>query len=208
MTNPNPDPAGAAFKRHGVVYGDPPWKRNQLSSRGAINHYKLMDLDAIKDMAPAIQALSADNAVLLLWATNSGLQDGLDVVKAWGFRYVGNAVWDKYQMGLGEHFRNTHELLLVGVKGRVKAKFHGQKSVLQFSRMAHSVKPTEMVNVIERMYDGPYLELFARRRPNSLQDWSWWGDEVDANISLAAWGYPVPSDSNVAAGKDTNHDGA
>lgn len=196
MTN-QPNTAIGDTKLYRVIYADPPWKRNQLGSRGAINHYKLMDLDAIKGMAPAIQALSATDAVLLLWVTNSGLQDGLDVVKAWGFRYVGNAVWDKYLMGLGEHFRGSHELLLVGVKGRAKARFHGQKSVLQFPRTAHSAKPTEMASLIERMYEGPYLELFARRPPNSIEDWDWWGDECDATISLAPWGYPVPSDKNL-----------
>ena len=57
---------------------------------------------------------------------------------------------------------------------------------------AHSQKPEEMIPLIERVLDGPYLELFARRRPNSHADWSIWGDQIDSDISIP--GYPVPSD--------------
>jgi N6-adenosine-specific RNA methylase IME4 len=97
-------------------------------------------------------------------------------------------------MGLGNYIRNSHELLLIGVRGKVKVNFRGQRSVLHFPRMEHSVKPAEMYPMIERLFDGPYLELFARQRPNSTANWSIWGNEVDADISLAHWGYPVPSD--------------
>ena len=39
----------------------------------------------------------------------------------------------------------------------------------------HSVKPDEVYRRIERLYPGPYLELFARKqRPN----WMCWGDEL------------------------------
>jgi hypothetical protein len=43
--------------------------------------------------------------------------------------------------------------------------------------IAHSVKPYEAHNRIERLVGGSYLELFARReRPN----WVTWGNEVAA----------------------------
>jgi N6-adenosine-specific RNA methylase IME4 len=56
----------------------------------------------------------------------------------------------------------------------------------------HSHKPEEQYAVIERISDGPYLELFARRRPPSDKAWAVWGNEVDSDIVLP--GYPVPSD--------------
>jgi hypothetical protein len=55
----------------------------------------------------------------------------------------------------------------------------------------HSHKPEEHYAVIERISDGPYLELFARRRPPAKADWSTWGEEVAADIVIP--GYPVPS---------------
>ena len=57
----------------------------------------------------------------------------------------------------------------------------------------HSRKPAEQFAVIERVSRGPYLELFARRRPESRADWSVWGNQIDADIQIP--GYPVPSDT-------------
>jgi N6-adenosine-specific RNA methylase IME4 len=136
--------------------------------------------------------LMDDNATLLLWTTSAALPDALEVMKAWGFEYRTNAVWDKYYMGLGTYFRGSHEILLHGVRGKAPFKFHGQRSTLLFPRQEHRRKPEEMIPLIERVLDGPYLELFARSRPNSKADWSIWGNECDADITIP--GYPVPSD--------------
>lgn len=175
-------------EKFSVIYADPPWKPGQTGKRGASQKYNLMTTKDICKMP--VGDLAADNSVLLLWVVNNGLQDGLDVMKAWGFEYVTNAVWDKYYMGLGNHFRGSHELLLLGVRGSVKPKFRGQKSVFQEPRLEHSTKPGEIAVKIMRMYDGPYLELFARRRPDSLQDWAVWGNEQASDVCLK--GYPVP----------------
>ena len=79
-----------------------------------------------------------------------------------------------------------------GVRGKAPFKYHGQRSTLLFPREDHSRKPAEMIPLIERVLDGPYLELFARQRPNSLKEWSIWGNEFDSDITIP--GYPVPSD--------------
>jgi hypothetical protein len=49
-----------------------------------------------------------------------------------------------------------------------------------------------MYPLIERILYGPYVELFARARPNSHADWQVWGNEVESDLSIP--GYPVPSD--------------
>lgn len=182
--------AAGAIRKFKVIYADPPWDIAQAGARGAANHYDLMTLDRIKQMPVA--ALAADNATLLLWTTNAALPGALEVMKAWGFEYKTNAVWDKYYMGLGNYFRGSHEILLHGVRGRAPFKFRGQRSTLLFPRQDHSRKPEEMIPLIERVLDGPYLELFARQRPNSRRDWSVWGNEIESDISIP--GYPVPSD--------------
>jgi N6-adenosine-specific RNA methylase IME4 len=49
------------------------------------------------------------------------------------------------------------------------------KQVVIAPHGGHSEKPEEIARRIERLYPGPYLELFARRqRPN----WTVWGNEV------------------------------
>jgi len=177
-----------ALEDFAVVYADPPWMPGQTGKRGASEKYSLMPTEAICSMPVA--DLVAKHAVLLLWVVSNGLQDGLDVMKAWGFRYVTNAVWDKYYMGLGSYFRGSHELLLLGVKGSPTVKFRGQKSVLVEPRQEHSRKPQEIIQKIERMFDGPYLEVFARERPNSRNDWAVFGNEIASDIYMP--GYPVP----------------
>lgn len=177
-------------KKFAVIYADPPWDIQQKGARGAALHYDLMTLERIKQMPVA--DLAADNATLLLWTTNAALPAALEVMTAWGFEYKTNAVWDKYFMGLGNYFRGSHEILLHGVRGKAPFKFRGQRSTLLFPRQDHSHKPEEMIPLIERVLDGPYLEIFARRRPNSLSDWSVWGAEIESDISIP--GYPVPSD--------------
>lgn len=177
-------------KKFKVCYADPPWLRQQTGARGASRHYDLMTDADIKAMP--IADLMDENSTLLLWTTNAALPVALEVMAAWGFTYKTNAVWDKYYMGLGNYFRGTHEILLHGIRGRAPFKFRGQRSTLLFPRQDHSHKPEEMIPLIERVLDGPYLELFARQRPNSLKDWSVWGNEIDSDITIP--GYPVPSD--------------
>ncbi|MFL6090464.1 MAG: MT-A70 family methyltransferase [Aeromicrobium sp.] len=177
-----------ATQRFALVYADPPWSPGQTSKRGASEKYDLMSTEDICRMP--VGDLAADNSVCLLWVVSNGLQDGLDVLKAWGFRYVTIAVWDKYYMGLGNHFRGSHEILLLGVKGSVKPKFRGQKSVFQEPRLHHSSKPQEVIQKIVRMYDGPYLELFSRQRPNCRERWAVWGNQIASDVFLP--GFPVP----------------
>ena len=54
----------------------------------------------------------------------------------------------------------------------------------------HSHKPEEQFAIIERISTGPYLELFARRRPPSNKSWAVWGNQIDSDIHIP--GYPVP----------------
>lgn len=177
-------------KKFKVIYADPPWDIAQKGTRGAIQKYDLMTLEDIKAMP--IADLADENSTLLLWVTNAALPAGLDVMKAWGFEYKTNAAWDKYYMGLGNYFRGSHELLLHGTRGKAPFKFRGQRSTLMLPRTEHSAKPAEMIPLIERVLDGPYLELFARHRPNSRADWSVWGNEIESDLTIP--GYPVPSD--------------
>jgi len=185
-----------------VVYADPPWPTGQHSkARGALRHYDLMSIREIIGMGNAIKHVMAENSALFLWVTSNDLQAGLDVMAAWGYRYVTTFVWDKRPaMALGVYFRGAHEILLFGVRGKSPFNFHAQRSIETFPRREHSAKPLGMFPLLEKLLPGPYLELFARRRPpvrddgSARDDWAIWGNEVDSDISLLPFGYPVPSD--------------
>jgi N6-adenosine-specific RNA methylase IME4 len=47
--------------------------------------------------------------------------------------------------------------------------------VIEAPRRKHSQKPDEVYEQIERMFEGPYIELFARQRRDG---WEAWGNEV------------------------------
>jgi N6-adenosine-specific RNA methylase IME4 len=135
-----------------------------------------MTLDDIKALAiPA-----SDDAVLFLWATSPMLANAVEVMKAWGFDYRTCVVWVKDRIGMGYYVRQQHELLLIGHRGRLPVPDPEDRpsSVINAARGAHSVKPEEGYEIVERMY--PLLErveLFARRPRDG---WAAWGNEVVA----------------------------
>ena len=177
-------------RRFRTILADPPWDLNQKGSWGADAHYPVMTLERIKQMPVA--ELAEDNAHLWLWVTNATLRHGYDVAEAWGFTVRSPLSWIKFRLGLGPYLRNTTEHLLFATKGRAPVKFKAQPTWFNAPVQDHSHKPEEQYPLIERISDGPYLELFARRRPPSDADWSVWGNEIDSDVTLP--GYPVPSD--------------
>lgn len=145
-----------------------------------------MSLEDIKAMD--VQSVLAPNAHLYLWVPNALLPDGLEVMKAWGFRYVSNIVWAKRRKdggpdgrGVGFYFRNVTELLLFGVRGsmRTLAPGRSQVNMIETRKREHSRKPDEQYGLIESCSPGAYLELFARHaRPG----WTVWGDESSDEV--------------------------
>jgi N6-adenosine-specific RNA methylase IME4 len=180
--------------RAAVVYADPPWGWSQsaLANRGAARtvEKEYATMPAPRGHAAAeIEALpvndwTADNAVLFLWATGPKLLHALAVMVAWGFTYktIGFC-WVKRNRkapslfwGMGFFTRANVELGLIGTKGKgLKRKDAGVHQVVEAPVSIHSRKPAEVRRRIERLYDGPYLELFARERPPG---WRVWGDGV------------------------------
>lgn len=181
--------------KYKTILADPPWDINQKGKRGAARHYPLMTLDQIKAMP--VKDLSEENAHLYLWIPNGLLQEGLDVIKAWGFTYRSMLTWTKSRLGLGVYIRSSSETILFATRGHAPVKFHGQGSWLFAPVQEHSHKPEEQFAIIERLSSGPYLELFARRRQPG---WDVWGNEIDSDLVIP--GYPVPRYSDKARPKE------
>ena len=160
--------------KYRVIYADPAWQyKNSGFTTSAENHYKTMPTDEICNLP--IKDLADENAVLFLWATNPLLEDALRVCKAWGFTYKTNFVWIKNQHTGGFYNYGQHELLFVATKGSMLPKLGSlHSSVINSIRREHSRKPDEIYDIIEAMYDAPYLELFAR---TERKNWTGWGLE-------------------------------
>ncbi len=169
-----------------TVLADPPWRFSNRTGKVAPEHrrldrYSTMSLDAIKQLP--VKDITARSAHLYLWVPNALLPEGLDVMSAWGFRYVSNIVWAKRRKdggpdgrGVGFYFRNVTEILLFGVKGSMRTLSPGRSQVnmIETRKREHSRKPDEQYDLIESCSPGPYLEIFARHpRPK----WIVWGDE-------------------------------
>ena len=182
--------------RFRTVLADPPWDVQQKGPLGAQAHYPVMTLEAIASMPVA--DLVGPDAHLWLWVTNATLRAGFDVMEAWGFTPRSPLTWIKPRLGLGQYLRNSTEHLILGTRGQAPVRFRAQPTWMFAPLQDHSHKPEEQYAVIERVSEGPYLELFARRRPPSKAAWSVWGNEIDSDVSIP--GYPVPSDKRHGAG--------
>lgn len=170
-----------------TVLADPPWRFANRTGKVAPEHRRLdrygtMDLEEIK--ALPVDSVTADNAHLYLWVPNALLLEGIEVLQAWGFRYVSNVIWAKRRKdggpdgrGVGFYFRNVTEPILFGVKGsmRTLAPARSTVNMIETRKREHSRKPDEQYDLIESCSPGPYLEMFARyARPG----WSAWGNEA------------------------------
>lgn len=163
-----------------IVYADPPWKYqfSETNERSIETHYPPMTLENIKKL----NIKTSKNAILFLWATAPKLKEALEVLESWGYEYKTCAVWDKEMIGMGYWFRGQHELLLLGVKGKISPPESKNRfsSVIKSKRTLHSKKPIEVYEMIEKMFPNKkYLELFARE--NDRPYWTCWGLEYEDN---------------------------
>jgi N6-adenosine-specific RNA methylase IME4/predicted XRE-type DNA-binding protein len=176
-----------------VIYADPPWKYNfsKVSDWSVEVHYETLNLESIKNYVDEtgvkIQDKFADNAVLFLWAPAPKLKEALEVITAWGFEYVTNAVWVKDRLGMGYWWMQKHEHLLLGKKGDFPPPDTDKRtpSVIEAPWNGHSTKPDCVYGMIEKMCPIPdnyrnarrdyYLELFKRGHKRPF--WTGWGKE-------------------------------
>lgn len=178
-------------QKFATIYADPPWRFQNRTGKVApehkrLNRYDTMDLDAIKAMP--VEEIAAGKSHLYLWVPNALLPDGLEVMKAWGFEYKGNIIWEKVRKdgmpdgrGVGFYFRNVTEILLFGIRGdnnRTLAPARSQVNLIRTMKREHSRKPDEIIPIIERCSPGPFIELFAR---GDREGWAMWGNQADAS---------------------------
>ncbi|WP_230870817.1 hypothetical protein [Mycobacterium canetti] len=65
-----------------------------------------------------------------------------DVMDAWGFDYKTYLVWVKPQIGMGNYFRVSTELVLFGAKGGMRTQARDVRNWFEAKRGKHSAKPT------------------------------------------------------------------
>ena len=172
-------------KKYGVIYADPPWLFKTRSDKGKDKspekHYPCMSLADIISLP--VSDIAKPDSVLLMWVVDPLLDQAFKVIDAWGFTYktVG-FTWAKtnkntmgFFTGLGYWTRGNPEMCLLATRGRPKRINKDVAQLVVSERRRHSEKPL-LHKDIERLVDGPYLEMFARKK--HFENWDYWGNEV------------------------------
>jgi len=150
-----------------------------------------MTIEDIKNMP--IQNISEENCILFIWITFPLIQEGLNTIKAWGFKYKTIGFnWIKKNKkntetnfwGMGNYTRSNSEICLLAIKGkpeRISASVHSvietfETETIESPIEKHSKKPDIVRYRIEELIgDLPRIELFARQY---TPGWTVWGNEV------------------------------
>jgi N6-adenosine-specific RNA methylase IME4 len=209
--------------RFSTIIADPPvpfeaWGKRPggIDSRAAEAHYSTMTWEALSSLGPSIQSVAEPDCCLFLWLCQPLLIETLAMAKAWGWSYCTKAFsWCKtyvgspstFFVGMGYWTRANTEDVLLFTRGDPRRKSkkvyqllvtleqdpYGVPAVIA-PMTRHSEKPEEVQDRIERLVDGPFLELFARRR---RPGWTTIGQELDGldireSLARLATDEPLP----------------
>ena len=198
---------GEKEMKYQIIYADPPWKQkrgrpfgkykmiegrqvwNMKSSKSAELPYPTMNLNEIANLR--INQIADNNAVLFIWVTNKYLPFVFNIINRWGFKYSTTLTWCKniYGNGLGGTFRSSSEYLIFARKGKLKSKQNIKGTWFEIKRQyvngypKHSLKPDFFRTMIDKIFNGNKIELFAREK---TEGWDVWGNEVESDIELQA----------------------
>lgn len=185
----NWDLSGLVPLSHDFIMADPPWKYENWSKKGehknASSKYNCLKLEDI--MSFPLSNFAQKDCCLWLWATNPMLRQSLQVMDAWGFKFVTAGHWVKYTFnkqskkrslgfGTGYCLRSAGEPYLIGKIGRPRFA-NNVRSVVEGLRRDHSRKPDEAYEHAERLCPDAMnrLDLFSRQ---ARSGWTAWGNEV------------------------------
>ena len=180
------------MKKYAAILADPPWRFKTWGDQSNAatdveRHYSTMSLDEILKIP--VSDFSAGDCTLFLWVTWPTVEQAFKVIDAWGFTYKTCAFcWVKgsslplfpddfkdRMMG-GYWTRSNSEVCLLATRGKPKRKNADVRQIIQAPLREHSRKPDETYERIERLVDGPYLEMFARQQ---WPGWDSWGNQTD-----------------------------
>lgn len=176
---------------YGAIYADPAWLFKLRSKKGEAKspqaHYRCMPLKEIQ--ALPVGHLAAPDCLLVMWATFPMLPQAIETLQLWGFQYKTGGSWakrsrtgKKWAFGPGYIVRSASEVWLIGTIGSPRIKSKSIRNLLVDPIREHSRKPESGWQMVEKLADGPYCELFGRgQRPG----WDVWGNETEKFTAAA-----------------------
>jgi N6-adenosine-specific RNA methylase IME4 len=174
------------------VVADPPWQPTLGSTwnsrmrdkAGPQRFYDTLSVPAIVAMRPRM----ATQAHLYLWCLSAHVDWGFEVARAWGTEPITLFTWKKPGLGAGRFRCNTEHVVVARKGPRTGNPFGGggrcsqatAGTLFEWPRGAHSEKPQEFFDLVERLSPQPRLEMFARA-PRA--GWDVIGNESDGTVA-------------------------
>jgi ParB family chromosome partitioning protein len=167
--------------RSGII--DPPFASEPFAerdqSRQGRGYYPYPTMTIPQIAAMPVPSILHENATVWLWVTNFILMDGLHlpIAHAWGLRPVAIFTWVKRRWGNGQRARGQTEHLVQLIRGNVACLGGDTSTVIEGEADAHSEKPVEAYELIEKLTPAPrFFELFCRAGPR--ENWDQHGDQI------------------------------
>jgi N6-adenosine-specific RNA methylase IME4 len=132
----------------------------------------------------ALKVPAASQSHLWLWAVSKKVDWAYLVAEAWGFKPITLLTWAKSGLGLGRFQTNTEHILLARRGPAAGNAFLPTKGTwFNWPKRRCVEKPDEFYQLVERVSQGPYLDMFARKERSG---WAVWGNEVQCDIEIAS----------------------
>jgi N6-adenosine-specific RNA methylase IME4/ParB-like chromosome segregation protein Spo0J len=164
-----------------VIVADPPWPyelRQEDPTHRAVYDYPSMSIAQI--CAMPVASIAHEDCILWLWTTNAHMCRVFSVLDAWGFAHKTILTWVKDRMGTGDWLRGQSEHCLMATRGKPTVQLTNQTTVLHGPVRAHSQKPEEFYEFVEKLCPASrYAELFSR---HARENWDGHGDEIAAGM--------------------------
>jgi N6-adenosine-specific RNA methylase IME4 len=181
-----------------TILADPPWhfmaRSDKGEGRSASQHYTTDRLGEITSLP--VRDLAAPDATLIMWMVDWCPKLAFEVIEAWGFAHKTTAfTWAKlteghdgsprfddvisdrdFHFGQGYWTRANPEDAWLATRGSPKRMNADVRQLIIHPVMEHSRKPDCVHDRVERLLEGPYLELYARRE---RRGWLTWGNEIE-----------------------------
>ena len=120
------------MKAH-IITADPNWSLQNWTDKkngAAAAHYALSPFEYLESLKPTVASLAdPTGSILGVWGIWSKLDECIDLLRSWDYKYVTGIPWIKVvpssgriRRGVGFWQQAASEFMLIGRKGKIKAK--------------------------------------------------------------------------------------